>query len=240
MKSPSSRWTCTIVTVALALGACAPVPEPGPAPAPGPGFFDGVPLPNMPLGQLSQVALSNLANQVTWEGCTWAARTAATATPTPPPTVIQICAASYSRRLRHGNTANTGVITARMVNLGANKDARWGLNPGETSYIISFPRTASEGAYAILEVKANPAPGEKVRIVRADGTYRYCRHGGEPPVSEASFYTCEQKTEMHRRSRSSDAGSGPNAAGDDDLLVPAMDGPAWVSCNAGCCTTEAS
>ncbi|MEX1185426.1 MAG: hypothetical protein WEA80_02450 [Gemmatimonadaceae bacterium] len=131
------------------------------------------------------------------------------------------------------------MLTARLVNFGTSRDARWNLTSGDTSYIISFPKAASEGEYAILEVSANSVPGDKVRVVKENGLFRYCQHGGPPPVSEASFYTCDEKAEMHRRSRSSDAGSGPNASG-DDLLVPAMDGPAWVSCSAGCCTTEAS
>lgn len=238
MKSGYSRWTCTIATVTLALGACAPVPEP--VPAPGPGLFTGVALPAGPLGQLAQAALNALAQQVTWEGCTTAPRTSAATppAPAPPPTNIQICAASYSRHLRYGNTANTGVLTARMVNLGAYKDARWELTPGDTSYIISFPKAMSEGEYAILEVSATPAPGSKVRVVKANGIYRYCPHGGTPPVSAASFYTCEQKALVHSASGSSDAGSGPNVDR-DDVFSQYPDGPAWVSCNAGCCTTEA-
>lgn len=231
MKSRYSRWTCTISAMAVAVGACAPVPEP--APAPGTGFFTGVTLPAGPLNQLPQAMLRGLGQKVAWEGCAWAARTSTT----PTPTVVQICAASYSRILGHGNTANTGVLTARMVNLGASGDARWNLTPGDTSYIVSFPRAASEGEYAILEVSAKSVPGDKVRVVKADGVFRYCPHGGEPPQSEASFYTCEQKSVMHRRSRSSGSGSGPSA--DDDVLVQAMDGPAWVTCLAGCCTTEA-
>lgn len=239
MKSQYSRWLCTISAMAVALGACAPVPAS--VHVPGAALFMGIPLPPGPLGQLSQAALNSLAQQVTWEGCTTVARTsAATApAPAPPPTNIQICAASYSRLLGPGNTAVTGVLTARMVNVGAYKDARWGLTPGQTSYIVSFPRATSQGEYAILEVSATPAPGAKVKVVKANGIYRYCPHGGTPSVSEASFYTCEQRAQMHRRSRSSDAGSGPNG-GDDDVLVQNLDGPAWITCSAGCCTTEAT
>lgn len=236
MKSRYSRWTCTISAMAVALGACAPVPvpEPAPAPAPGAGFFTGVSLPAGPLNQLPRAVLRGLGEQVTWEGCTWAARTSTT----PTPTVIQICAASYSRILGRGNTANTGVLTARLVNFGTSRDARWNLTSGDTSYIISFPKAASEGEYAILEVSANSVPGDKVRVVKENGLFRYCQHGGAPATSSASFYTCERKRAMHGRSATSDAGSGPSA--DDDALIQDLDGPAWVSCSAGCCTTEAS
>lgn len=232
MKSRYSRWTCTISAMAVALAACAPVPAP--APSPGTGFLTGVTLPAGPLNQLPRAVLRGLGSQVTWEGCTWAARTSAT----PTPTVIQICAASYSRTLGQGNTARTGVLTARMVNFGADGDARWNLTPGDTSYIISFPKATSAGEYAILEVSANSVPGDKVRVVKANGTYQYCQHGGPPPASEASFYTCTKKAEMHRRSRSSDAGSGPSADVELLSLSPSLDGPAWVTCSAGCCTTD--
>lgn len=243
MESGYSRWRFNMaaVVVAAALGACAPAPQPGPAPGPGPGpgILTGVALPAGPLDQLPRATLRGLSNQVTWEGCVWAARTSTTSTPT----VIQICAAAYAKRLGEQNTANTGVLTARMINLGTSPDARWQLTPRDTSYIISFPNMAAAGRYAILEVPANTAPGSRVRVVNLApgqiyGTFVYCPHTGpEPPNSSGSFYTCDQKLQIHGRNPTSDV-RGPNAA-DEDLLLPDMNGPAWVSCLSGCCTTDA-
>lgn len=237
MRIRYSKWTAT---VAVVLGSCAPAPQPGPAPAPGPGVLTGVALPSgVPLDQLPRATLRGLSTHVTWEGCVWAARTSTTSTPT----VLQICAAEYSKKLGQGNTANTGVLTARLINLGGSPDARWKLTPHDTSYIISFPNMASEGRYAILEVPKGTTSGTRVRVVelapgQTIGTFVYCSHSGpEPPNSSGSFYSCDQKLQAHGLNPTSNVRGGPSA--DEDLLLQELDGPAWVSCRAGCCTTGA-
>lgn len=231
MNSRPIGWTCTIAATVIAVGACAPIQAPPPDPAM--GMFTGVALPGGPLNQLPRAVLRALAMQVTWEGCVTAPRTGTTTAPTN----IRICAASYARNLGQGNTTATGVLTARMINLGPTSDARWRLTRYDTSYIVSFPSTPTQGGYAILEVPSNTVPGTTVRVVKQNGIFVYCPHGQPNSTSSASFYTCARKAAAHSRSRGSGTGSGPSA--EDEVLVQDLDGPAWVSCMAGCCTTDA-
>lgn len=226
---------CAIAGIVAILGGCAPMGVPGS----GMGMHTGVPLPGGPLNQLPRATLRGLERQVSWVGCVTAPRTAE---PPATRTTIEICAAEYSRTLDSANTSRNGVLTARMINRGPHPDKRWRLSPGDTSFIVSFPRSKAQGGYAILEIPNNSVPGTTVRVVVANGQFIYCGHP-EQPTSEASFYTCSQRAALMQRNRSRTSGSGPSVRDGVveqlDGAAQELDGPAWITCRSGCCTTDA-
>lgn len=218
-----------IAAIVAVFAACAPIGGPGS----GLGIYTGVPLPGGPLNQLPRATLRGLEQQVTWVGCVTAPRTGLTSSTQ---ATIEICAAQYANVLGFPNTNGNGVLTARMINRGAHPDLRWRLTPGDTSFIVSFPKSAAEGSYAILEIPKNTVPGTTVRVVIGNGQFVYCGHPQEQ-TSSASFYTCATRAAAAMRSPSlRTPDSGPSA--DDEEVVQDLDGPAWVTCRAGCCTTE--
>lgn len=197
------------------------------------GFFGEVPLPAGPLDRLTSGTMRGLQSQVTWVGCSTVQRTGNNSGTT---TNVEICAAQYARDIGQGNTNSNGVLMARMVNLGSQAERRWGLTPGDTSFIVSFPRDQTQGSYAILQVRAGSSGGTNVNVLRQNGNFIYCDHP-KPASSSASFHTCQEKRPAPARSTRGQTGSGPNAP--DEVANPSEDGPAWVSCLSGCCTTEA-
>lgn len=218
---------CTIAAVVAVFAACAPLP--GSAP----GFLGEIPLPSGPLNQLTSATMRGLQSQVTWVGCDTTARTGKTSGTT---TNVEICAAQYAKDVGRGNNNSNGVLMARMVNLGGRTENRWGLTPGDTSFIASFPKDQSQGLYAILQVPAGSSGGTKVTVLAQNGNFIYCGHP-QATNSSASFHTCAGKWPAPRRSSRVTTESGPKVS--EDMVFATLDGPAWVSCLSGCCTTEA-
>lgn len=217
----------TIAAILAVLGACASPPASQPATA-----YEAT-LPSGPLGNIPRATLRALGNQVSWIGCFTGVRTGWPSGTT----AVQICAAQYARDVGRGSTNANGVLVARMVNLGSNVENRWGLTPTDTSFIVAFPGNASQGGYAILEIPRNTFPGTKIRVLLEGGNFIYCPHPPRPAVSSADFNTCEEKaTSASHQSGAGEYASGPQASGDAPLFSP--DGPAWVSCRTGCCTTD--
>lgn len=215
-------------TFLVALGGCNPQ-SPG---VPGVGFQST--LPGGPLGKIPRATLRSLGNQVAWVGCATSARTGWLGGTTD----VEICAAQYAKDVGRGSTNSKGVLVARMVNHGTEADARWGLAPKDTSFIAAFPDGTAQGRYAILELPRNRFPGTTIRVLLEGGNFIYCPHNWVPPVSTADFSTCAKKqgTASHQGG-ADEVVSGPRMSADAPLQ--SADGPAWVSCKSGCCTTEA-
>ncbi len=196
-------------------------------------------LPPGPLANISTEAVRGLVKTVLWQGCT--ARERDGTTPGSH-TRVSICAADYARGVGKGNTNSNGVIVARMINRGTSVvEKRWGLVPGDTSYIVGFPGSDTQGAYAIIQIPKNSSAGTKITVLKENGTFVYCWHVASS-ASSADFRTCREGPEFSSRRNSSTDGAvlaGPNSSAAGEPLSSG-DGPAWVSCISGCCTTEAS
>lgn len=227
MTSKWNAWSGMIVGMAGWVLACAP---PAPAPAP----LHEITLPaGVPIHKIPRATLLALGRQVSWTGCDSAVRNAYPSGST----TVEICAASYARDVGQGNENPTGVFVGRMVNLGDAVEARWGLMPKDTSFIVAFPSSVDDGRYALLEVPANTFPGSAIRVLVEGATYHYCRGHTQPAHSDAKFATCERALTAHSAATSGSE-SGPNAT-EERLSSEATD-PAWLSCRTGCCTTEAA
>jgi len=214
-------------TLLIVLGGCNPQP-------PGiPGVAYQATLPGGPLGNIPRAELRSLGKSVAWVGCDTTARTGWLGGTTD----VEICAAQYAKDVGRGYTNRKGVLVARMVNLGTGVDRRWGLTPKDTSFIAGFPAGRAQGAYAILEVPRNSYPGTTIRVLVEGGSFTYCPHTWQPAASSAEFETCDGKlrSASHQRG-ANEIASGPQASADAPLQ--SADGPAWVSCRSGCCTTE--
>lgn len=230
MTAQRMTWTGTIGAM-LAIGvACAPQAGSGP----GAPFVQGIPLPAGSLGNITRAELEALARTITWVGCDTALRAG---WPGGTTTNVEICAAQYARDVgRGGNSDSNGLIVARMVNRGANYDARWGIMPGGTAYMASFLRSYNRGRYVLLEVPPGGFPGTKVNVLVDDGNLIYCQHTSWPATSSAKFATCEQMGGTVSHQGGAEHASGPSEAADAPLRE--LEGPAWVTCRTGCCTSD--
>lgn len=170
-----------------------------------------------------------------WVGCDTMPRTSASGT-----TPVEICAAADARLYGPGNASPRGQPVARMRNLGTEPDTRWGLRPRRV-YVIAIHSDAAGTGYKIWPERG----GGPIRT----GTYYPCGHGGEsPPTSSATFGACTDSFVKHAVPQpgalaSAEALRGPMAgeapAVPGHALYDRLNGPAWVSCTDGCCTTDA-
>lgn len=145
---------------------------------------------------------------------------------------VQICATDYANLIGGNNAAPDGVIVARMINRGPGVEARWGLIPG-VEYFIAINRG---GRYNIIEM-GNTSPGAP-RPHRT-GAYHVCTGSEHTPQATASakFGNCSSVTHT-QGSDAATAGRGPSEVSHAALALNSFDGPAWITCDLGCCTTE--
>lgn len=172
---------------------------------------------------------STPAFTISWTGCSpWTLRRGDAAGDAE----VQICATDYANRIGGNNAAPDGVIVARMINRGPGVEARWGLVPG-VEYFIAVNRG---GRYNIIEM-GNASPGA-ARPNRT-GTYHVCSGPTHAPqtASSAKFGDCSSAHVQLPGSDAATTGRGPSG---DSHAVPTLssfDGPAWITCDLGCCTT---
>lgn len=166
---------------------------------------------------------------ISWTGCSpWTPRRGNAAGNAE----VQICATDYANGIGGNNAAPDGVIVARMINRGPGIEARWGLVPG-VEYFIAVNRG---GRYNIIEM-GNAAPGAP-RPNRT-GTYHVCSGPTHTPQSAASakFGTCASMVVHLPGSDAAKAARGPSGESHAVPTLNSFDGPAWITCDAGCCTT---
>lgn len=175
------------------------------------------------VGAMTPAEIESALAAIAWTGCSTVARAALPSGTTN----VEICAAPGAHAYGPRNApAGLGAPVARIRNLGALVEARWGLRPNNT-YSIWLSSGSSGTEYTIIGSGVNTT-----------GTYHGCNHG-PANVSRAKFGTCADNPwppVAGARSR------GPSSSGEDDkvehtLLDPAT-GPAWISCTEGCCTTS--
>lgn len=166
---------------------------------------------------------------ITWTGCSpWTPRRGDTVGNAE----VQICATDYANHIGGNNAAPDGVIVARMINRGPGVEARWGLIPG-VEYFIAINRG---GRYNIIEM-GNTSPGAP-RPHRT-GAYHVCTGSQHTPQSEASakFGTCSSVTVRLPGADAATVGRGPSDVSHAAPTLDSFDGPAWITCDLGCCTT---
>lgn len=167
-----------------------------------------------------------------WVACDTLPRTSASGGEVP----VEICAADDARLYGPGNAPPRGRPVARMRNLGSERDLRWNMRPHRV-YVIAIHSDAAGTGYKIWP----EGPGGPIKI----GTYYPCGHGGgSPPTSSATFGSCTDTVVMNspRLKPGTVAARGPaedeNEARRGHVLFDVRNGPAWVSCTDGCCTTD--
>jgi len=119
-----------------------------------------------------------------------------------------------------------------MRNLGPGTEARWGLQPGKTYSIWLSEALNGTTLYTIK--------GPGVKVV---DEYHGCGYHAAT-TSKANFGSCAENRLSATSATGGNAGShGPSEAGtgkEGHILLDRASGPAWVSCNEGCCTTDAT
>lgn len=230
MTSASATRVLVMLVAAGSLAACSAPPQAS-SPAVRPLTAT---LPPGPIANISTQAMRSLVNTVLWQGCTARLRAGPTTADT---TRVSICAADYARGVGKGNNNSNGIVVGRMINRGGVVERRFGLTPGDTSYIVGFPKTSTSdtGLYAIIEIPKNSTPATKVRVLQENRIFIYCEHIAAS-TSSADFRRCEEGPEYGSRESGARL-SGPSATTAETLS--SLDGPAWLSCRSGCCTTEA-
>lgn len=196
-----------IVGLVVLVGCTASAPAPTPSSAPSP----------------------TPAFTISWTGCSpWTQRRGDAAGNAE----VQICATDYANHIGGNNAAPDGVIVARMINRGPGVEARWGLIPG-VEYFIAINRG---GRYNIIEM-GNATPGAP-RPNRT-GTYHVCTGSQHTPQSTASakFGTCSSVSAHLPGSDAAMVGRGPSDLSNPAPTLDPLDGPAWITCDLGCCTT---
>jgi len=144
-------------------------------------------------------------------------------------TLVQICAELNARFYIGANAPNGGVRVARIVNSGPGIEERWGLEVDKEYLVIITPGgTGQGGRYQIV------GPGNGNNPNRVGNYYQCLPLHGRPAESSARFGDCNATV--------TSAGTHADIGSSDDAAVASLDpgsGPAWISCETGCCTTDA-
>jgi hypothetical protein len=150
--------------------------------------------------------------------------------------LVEICAAPDAHTIGGGN-AGAGKVVAQMTNLDAAKqEARWELEPLQRYFVI----VSRGNRFQIV----GPGNGDNAR---RSGEYHRCvPHWTPPTTSAAHFGTCQDRGHATAASPAgvvAEKGGPSDKGGRSDEPMRASlspyDGPAWISCPTGCCTTEA-
>lgn len=161
----------------------------------------------------------------TWVGCSDTQRDAVGGGTT----LVQICA-ERDARFYIGSNAGSGATVARIVNVGPAVEKRWELEVGREYFVIITPGGSGPGGQFRI---VGPGNGHNPKRV---GNYYQCPPlHARPDSSSARFGLCTDTV--------TSAGTHPVEVGSADQPAPTVlapsDGPAWISCETGCCTTEA-
>jgi hypothetical protein len=145
---------------------------------------------------------------------------------------VRICAAPDAHTVGSGN-AGAGRIVAQITNLDPiRKEARWELEPMQT-YLVIVTRG---NQFQIV------GPGNADNPHRSGEYYRCQPPHPQPTSSAAKWGNCEEAGHMVGTSA---GGAGANKGGPSDQSdgsgranLSIYNGPAWITCPTGCCTTE--
>jgi hypothetical protein len=123
-----------------------------------------------------------------------------------------------------GLSAN-GTVAARGLNRGQLADSLYGMQPGQAYefYLIVLPGPQGGNATWRLE-ELTTTPGSRSHRSIMTGAFKGCNH---PFVrgARADFKTCAQAAPVRQASFGA-------------LLQTEIDPPIWISCAAGCCTSD--
>lgn len=160
-----------------------------------------------------------------WVGCSETERDAVNGGTT----LVRICADVNARHYL-GSNSGAGVVVAAMENLGTVNEARWELLPGRQYLILITPGGSGPGGQFRIV-----GPGNSSNPNRVGNYYQCLPLHAKPDSSFAKFGDCHQWV--------ASTGAHPTLASSGDVAARASmgtrDGPAWVTCETGCCTTDA-
>lgn len=143
--------------------------------------------------------------------------------------LVQICAERDARFKLGSNAPQGGVQVARMYNSGPGVEKRWGLEVGQEYFVVITPGGPGPGGRWQITGPGSPSSPNR------RGDYTQCTPiHGRPPTSSAKFGDCSDALAANGTHAKLDA-NGPGM-----FTLNTRSGPAWVSCETGCCTTEAA
>ena len=187
------------------------------------------PPPSVPM---SATSIDSAFAASIWVGCDTVARSANPSGTTN----VEICAAHDAIGFGVGHPPTSRRPIGMMRNLGTLVERRWELKPRRI-YLIQLERNVGNGRadFVISGPDSTTTPQ----------AYHECKHRKEDVTSRATFGSCGDTLPSGRmpgflsggRSRGPAADSESPAA-PHELLSP-LDGPAWLTCRTGCCTTGA-
>ena len=141
---------------------------------------------------------------------------------------MQICAVPGAHLISSDSAPDYGIVVARLENQGPVRDARWRLEPGRIYYLRVFRARSGQTEDGYYEI--NSLTGTTWDPALASGSLVHCGVSSDHPAqshAHAGFSTCGEGQ--------------PEEA--EDSAVPSTslllsDGPAWITCKEGCCTTD--
>jgi hypothetical protein len=121
--------------------------------------------------------------------------------------------------------STNGTIAARGLNRGQLADSMYGMRPGQPYefYVIVLPDPQGGNATWRLE-ELTTTPGSRSHRSIMTGAFKGCNHPFVPGA-RADFKTCAQAAPVRQASFGA-------------LLQTDSDPPIWISCAAGCCTSD--
>lgn len=182
------------------------------------------------IGGMTEAEQTAALALTSWVNCVTVRRVAATGVSDS--TNVEICADTGAKKFgpNNGPGGVLGKPIARMRNLpGGKVERRWKLQPGSHYYHVWI--TGPAGGPTRWTIK-----GQGVNV---SGPFRGCGYAAAS-VSRANFGDC---MENPWPGRPAPGRSGPSDGGGSDKpdhpFFATADGPAWISCREGCCTTDA-
>ncbi len=144
---------------------------------------------------------------------------------------------------RHVPPAGRSLLVGHLVNNGDETTTMYSLKPGsEAEYFLFITNVNGEAGWEMREV-SNEASGPMP--VRASGMYVSCNHG-PAKSSEADFKSCagaasaSATSELRLASSFGFVGMIQEWFASRSTKTAFFDDPAWISCDAGCCTLSAN
>ena len=216
-RSDTGAAAARRATAAAPLAATAAIPQPGALPK--------------PVDQMTGDELYNFTHGLTFTGGQERQRRcrgeAACGGPNPTRfTRIRIDAVGGEDSLTTGaGLSANGTVAVRGLNRGQLADSMYHMQPGQRYefYLIVLPGPQGGGATWRLEELTTTAGSRSHRSIRT-GAFKGCNH---PFVrgARADFRTCAQAAPVRQASFGG-------------LLQTEIDPPIWISCAAGCCTSD--
>ena len=125
-------------------------------------------------------------------------------------------------------SGTNGFIVARLINQGGTTEAWLGLEAGDTAYWVIEPASGGKALSHFIVIH-EPKPKAYVATTLLTDAFRSCQHSSDFPL-EADFDNCKHRGLLET------GNTGASSARVADYSVDVKS--TWISCVAGCCSTE--